>query len=131
MHFVFCFFFEIVPHIVQSPVNANILLGSNHAFFCEGIGSDLDWTIDGVPIRDHENGPQLNLTLNHDSAKSDSCIQQSTLTVHVGSAPEDHFSSTSFVPVHVIQCVIQTADVIYPAIFQAYLNVHGKFICCM
>ena len=53
------------------------------------------------------------------------CAQESTITVHAVGAPEDNTLST-----FAVQCVIKR-DPLAAVVTEAYLNVHGKFICSM
>ena len=117
-------FLTIAPLVVQYLVDARIPQGTSHTFVCRGIGSYIEWNIDGVSTDELTNHSLLKLELPSDSAYSDGCSQQLALTVHAKSAPEGNVMST-----FAIQCVVHTKGDLNPAFSTANLTVHGKFIC--
>ena len=108
--------------IATSPSNASILQGSNHTFWCKGIGSNfiIDWEINGIPAYSFPEDSNLKVVNVDVKFYNDGCTKESTMTVHAESAPEDNTLST-----FVIQFVLRkthSPDVVA----EAYLKVHGK-----
>ena len=116
-------FLNIAPLVVKHPDNTSILQGTNHTFLCEGNGSYIEWNIDSEPVYKLDY-PKLKLGPFPDSAYDDSCEPESSLMVHAKIVPEDHSLST-----FAIQCVVRIKDEKAAEISEAYLTVHGKFIC--
>ena len=106
--------------IITSPSNASILQGSNHTFWCKGIGSFfiIEWMINGIPS--YAFPENSNLKVIDTSIVYDGCTQKSMMTVHAKSAPEENTFSN-----FAIQCVVNKVN-IAPVVIEAYLKVHGK-----
>ena len=107
--------------IVTSPSNASILQGSNHTFWCKGSGSNfiIEWEINGIPI--YKLSEDTNLKVINADIVYDGCAQESMMTIHAESAPEDNTLST-----FAIQCAIKKFNIFAPVVAEAYLKVHGK-----
>ena len=117
-----CSFFYTDPSVVESPSNASILQGSNHTFSCKGIGSYIEWEINGLPTYQLTEDSKL-VVVDLDYLVDDGCAQELDITVHAKSTPEDNTTST-----FTIQCVIKR-DPLTAVVTEAHLEVHGKCIC--
>ena len=109
-------------NIVEGPSNASILQGSNHTFWCKGIGSNfiIDWMINDTPSYELSEDPNLKVVNVDGMFYNDGCTHESVMTVYAESAPENNTLST-----FTIQCVMWSTyspDVVA----KAYLKVHGK-----